>query len=76
MTQLFGNGTITFEWNPESDYIFLVDCRFKIAMERDGELHDWIICPECNEENWPDILCKNGRKCCIEAARSIYRKVA
>lgn len=45
---------VTPEYNPDSGMVFLIDDQFNVAVERDGYLEDWIVCPHCHKEGCAD----------------------
>lgn len=42
--------TITPEFNRDSGMVFLIDDDFNVAVECDGHLEDWLVCPQCGNE--------------------------
>lgn len=69
-TKYFEGTGATVEFNPMSGYVFLVDEDYNVAMLNvDGELEDFITCPECGgEELASEFRDQNTRECCQEYA--------
>ena len=56
---------ISIEFNPNSGNVFLVDEDYNVAMEWNGELVNWLNCPECGYENYlPEYLKESINQCC------------
>jgi hypothetical protein len=60
------NDGVTWEYNPNSDNLFLVDEDFNIAMfnpnsEKDG-LEKFYNCPNCGHEGFKDDFCRERKE--------------
>lgn len=66
-------GSVNVEFNPESANVFLVDEDYNVAMEYDGKLVDFVVCPECGHEDFkPDFIGEYSKKCCQEYYKELY----
>lgn len=68
-TRVLGTAT-SIGFNPNSGCVFLSDEYYNIAMECDGELHDFFSCPECGEEGLEGDFDTSSR-CCKEYYESV-----
>ncbi len=45
---------VKWEYNPESDNLFLLDDDYNVAMLNDDKLEQWFSCPNCGYEGFKD----------------------
>ena len=66
-------GGVNVEFNPDSANVFLVDEYYNVAMEYDGELVDFVSCPDCGHEDYkPDFIGEYSSNCCDEYYNEVY----
>jgi hypothetical protein len=73
-TRLFsGQADVTIGFNMNSGYVFLIDDEYNCAMLNGDNLEDWIVCPECGEENFMSEF-EAEKECCIEFLKDMKER--
>lgn len=64
------SGIEKIAFNQMSGYVFLVDADMNVAVEENGELLDFVTCPDCGNEGTISEV-KDEEDCCKEFLKDI-----